>query len=563
MITDFGIKNFRSFDGEGAFLDGLQKINIFIGKNNSGKSNFLRFLSLLSNHTNDHEKFPSSVYENIHRGCDNTTILTLICTHDEISIPEKVHYNSEDFYLTTYLPNPFKVDFTLIYEQNKSISLPQLDNEIPIDVLRKIQKQNVNNDKEGQINQLKVTVYHKILDKLKAFREVIYISDFRLIQEGNKFESSNSELNGSNIISKMFEMQNPDTGKEQERNKFNKIQKTVRELLGIEDLNIEIPHSKDKIILSIHDGIRQPLSSFGTGIHQLIILCSALIIYSNKIICIEEPEIHLHPELQRKFLDFLIRDTENMYFITTHSNTFLNLRENISIYHIANNGKASKSERVDNSENSYRLLDDLGYKASDLLQSNGIIWVEGPSDRNFINRWISLIAPSLEEGLHYVIMFYGGRLLANCSFDTAFFENNLIPLLRINRNAFVLIDRDSKQINKTKTRINNEIGDDNCWITNGKEIENYIANDVIKKWLVSKSAYNGEIINQGAEQKFSDIIECLDSTKKIKYDLYKNAFSTEICAFFEDEDLNYTDLKKRVEQLVKKISQWNLMAINC
>ena len=81
--------------------------------------------SLLSNHTNDHEKFPSSVYENIHRGSNNTTILTLICTHDELGLPEKVHYNSKDFYLTTYLPNPFKVDFTLVYEQNKSISLPQ------------------------------------------------------------------------------------------------------------------------------------------------------------------------------------------------------------------------------------------------------------------------------------------------------------------------------------------------------------------------------------------------------------------------------------------------------
>lgn len=30
-------------------------------------------------------------------------------------------------------------------------------------------------------------------------------------------------------------------------------------------------------------------------------------------------------------------------------------------------------------------LDDLGVKASDLLQANGIIWVEGPSDRAYIH----------------------------------------------------------------------------------------------------------------------------------------------------------------------------------
>ena len=33
------------------------------------------------------------------------------------------------------------------------------------------------------------------------------------------------------------------------------------------------------------------------------------------------------------------------------------------------------------------LVDDLGIKASDILQSNGIIWVEGPSDRIYINKF--------------------------------------------------------------------------------------------------------------------------------------------------------------------------------
>ena len=33
------------------------------------------------------------------------------------------------------------------------------------------------------------------------------------------------------------------------------------------------------------------------------------------------------------------------------------------------------------------MLNDLDVRASDLLQSNGIIWVEGPSDRIYIKRW--------------------------------------------------------------------------------------------------------------------------------------------------------------------------------
>lgn len=37
------------------------------------------------------------------------------------------------------------------------------------------------------------------------------------------------------------------------------------------------------------------------------------------------------------------------------------------------------------------LLDDLGFKASDLLQSNCVIWVEGPSDRIYIKKMAQTI----------------------------------------------------------------------------------------------------------------------------------------------------------------------------
>ena len=45
-IINLGIANFRSFDSEGVVIENLSKLNIFIGKNNSGKSNILRFLYL-------------------------------------------------------------------------------------------------------------------------------------------------------------------------------------------------------------------------------------------------------------------------------------------------------------------------------------------------------------------------------------------------------------------------------------------------------------------------------------------------------------------------------------
>ena len=135
------------------------------------------------------------------------------------------------------------------------------------------------------------------------------------------------------------------------------------------------------------------------------------------------------------------------------------------------------------------ILSDIGFKASDILQANGVIWVEGSSDRIYINRWIDLWSNgTLKEGKDYQCVFYGGRLLSHLTLSDVEIEE-LINLLRVNRNSIILIDSDKKtehsRINNTKSRTKTEFQSNNimCWITNGREIENYISIDIIKESL--------------------------------------------------------------------------------
>jgi AAA15 family ATPase/GTPase len=46
-LRGFGVANYRSFDNEGFVLNDIKRVNVLIGKNNTGKSNVLRAIRIL------------------------------------------------------------------------------------------------------------------------------------------------------------------------------------------------------------------------------------------------------------------------------------------------------------------------------------------------------------------------------------------------------------------------------------------------------------------------------------------------------------------------------------
>mgnify|MGYP005993441923 CR=1 FL=1 len=268
------------------------------------------------------------------------------------------------------------------------------------------------------------------------------------------------------------------------------------------------------------------LSQSGSSLKTVFLVLAFLRLYpevnktgsaSKLVFCLEEPENNLHPALLRRLIDFLARQREDRGFslvITTHSPICIDLatkRDDATILHVRRqNGRTVCGSVLDYAGQS-SILDDLDVRGSDILQANGIIWVEGPSDRVYINKWIEIVSDGcLREGAHYTFMFYGGKVLNH--FDALPPEElpKKIAMLAVNRNIAVVMDSDRRpkawetktgkprrpqmRLNQTKREIIRQVEDSGgyAWVTAGKEIENYIPNDIWDQVAVESLAIKDE-----------------------------------------------------------------------
>lgn len=310
---------------------------------------------------------------------------------------------------------------------------------------------------------------------------------------------------------------------------------------------------------------RFPLSRMGSGLKTIILVLLNLLVIpeidkrdSTPIIyAFEELENNLHPALQRRLFDYLYeysRKNNVMIFLTTHSHIAINAfseKEEAQILHVVREDNVSTLHKIDNYFLKSELLNDLDIRASDLLQTNGIIWVEGPSDRIYVKRWLELAGMEFEEGRHYQFMYYGGRLLSHYSTQE---EDDMINILLTNRNTAILIDSDKRtshaRINATKKRIQQEFSDNNmfCWITVGKEIENYVPQSAISK--VYPRTKNKQC---GQYELFPEYIKSVCpgfSGRKI-------AFAKKVCEHITEDNWDVLGVRKNINTLGECIKRWN------
>jgi hypothetical protein len=550
-IVAIGFSNYRSVGSLPIIVNLDKRVNLLIGANNSGKSNVLDLLRRLKK--DGLQKINLSETD-FHRR-DGNRPLTLIFdvqpdAADVAKLPEgttRFHFQVSGATVSGWLATPFD---SLDYQQLQPFMLKVL------------------NERWGsRPNEETVQDYRKRISSHFIGPLGHFIPEVHVIPQFRRIVSGEYSIDGAGVIELLGRWQAPDIGQDADRDRFNRVQDFLRELLLMDDVTLDVSRPGSQLLVQRGD-LRLPLANYGTGIHQLIILAIAVLAYKDAVIGIEEPEIHLHPLLQKALLRFLIDKTTNRYLITTHSNAFLSRPKDSHIIHLWLEDQETKSRAVETPAHVLQVLNDLGIRAADLLQANFVLWTEGPSDRIYINRWLKIAAPELVEGIDYAVMFYGGRLLSHVSLERdepPLSAEEVIKLLRINQHSAILIDCDkaseSDEINETKQRIVKECQESGvlCWVSAGREIENYLTPESISDAYDSITGTTQKV-SLGRFEKIEDAIQTAYSQgwrASFGYDRDKPGYARKIVAHINDSVPDRFDLRTKVDELVKQIRAAN------
>lgn len=554
------VKNYKCFGNEFQGFDKIYPINVIIGRNNTGKSSLLELVQ--------YAVLPSPGFKELkHRGRGNPeVIISQPLQESELKrvfppdssgggIPGSNHWE----YGSRWIGK------TITYRLEHGLPNAFVGLDPPFDFIG-------SRSYSQQLADLTHNMFSgKIFKHLSAERDILPEKESgslnldpkgstatNIIQRFINISSLPSSLVDKTLLGELNQIYSPDSN-------YSRIS-VQREGEGAEwEIFLDEEH-KGKI----------PLSHTGSGFKTilLVLIFLHLIPYVEKrallhyIFAFEELENNLHPALQRRLLMYL-RDFAVqkgcIFFLTTHSNIAIDMFSRDSqaqIMHVTHDGEKAYVKNVQTYIDNKGILDDLDIRASDLLQANSIIWVEGPSDRLYVNRWIELRSHGeLKEGVHYQCMFYAGRLLAHLSLeDPEIKAKDAIFILRLNRNAAIIIDSDKQsakdEINNTKKRISEEIKEMGglVWITAGKEVENYIPVDSIAR-LLGKT-------DLPPLSEFEDIADYLEknigSSQRKKFEKEKPLFAAGVSPWLTEDNIRYVlDLSDKINELCDKIKEWN------
>jgi putative ATP-dependent endonuclease of the OLD family len=434
-------------------LDDIGNLTIFIGKNSSGKSNIVEALNLFFN------AFDSSIEKEIAPINDSIWYDRIIDKDKPIEFSLTIQLNDEE--KEKILSNQnikdlgFKnegnnltIDSQIVYIQpNKGlwkITSIKLDDFLLIQD-GKLEKKSIEKTIKlpKQTPEPSVTPADQQTDDTKLQNVIQFISGmikgkFSLIPSirdafgepstaGERISPIPPDIQ-SNIIKLQQSLVRSDTKKWSQIKEFLKsIQSTASELEILQN-QIFVPEEDNRF----------PISSIGGGDQEVLKLIYLLIV-EDRIFGIEEPELHLHPELERKFFDILkiISETKQL-FITTHSPIFVDKSDLGNTWIVRKRNIESKVDRLKEEADLKKILYELGHKPSDIFFADKILLVEGYTEK--------VVLPILAKEIGINLLKYGVSIFPTRGKNQG--KYHLKMWVQITKNAdvpiFMLLDKNAE-----------------------------------------------------------------------------------------------------------------------
>lgn len=377
------IKNFRNL--KEINLYNLQNLLILIGENSSGKTNILEALDLFFNHFDyPHEQNKETLTsDNCYLWFDMNTdgviefqvILGGLSGTQTKKLAEATNVKQQKGDLT--------INRSIVLRDNNVVYCNDLIQWGAVSVRKSETGYSIESEFEFEANAFVQTIIENILKNTFTYVPLSRGTELRTAHGSVLTPEVKQEL-----VSKGGD-NNPRKVKE-----WNKTRQTYRDK-GWTPGQLECRGSQ----LSIQYGTTPILYELeGAGCQALFNLLR-VIEMSGQLIAIEEPENHLHPKLQKTFIGAVkeLIGRQKQVFLSTHSPFIFDLVNLSSIWFVYKDGLESKVCNVSSLEDISNILQQLGVKPSDLLLANGILVVEGPTDKDVYLDWARKIDKPFEK----------------------------------------------------------------------------------------------------------------------------------------------------------------------
>ena len=521
------LKNYKYNSDEKSVISNLSKLNIFIGSNNSGKSRFIRNIltdkELKYNFQTDELELYNDFIERLNKeiyaafnGTPIKAIGNIQCREDSIS---KIEYLEER--------NNIKQIFINLIENlekvNSSDNVTSSGYSAAYDCKRICEILNSISDKyikEFEEKSLSSCIEKKefkriYIPTLRGLRRLEKNEDLLKIRTINDYFGSSTDIEiftGQDLYNEVLKLL---CGDFKSRNYLRDFEDFLSNCFFDRKRLSLIPKiDSDVLHIKIGEEREQPIYNLGDGIQSIIILTFKLFASKGQdvLFFIEEPELYLHPGLQRKVIETFLDNefSTYQYFMTTHSNHLLDLTldmSNISVYkfykELDSNDELEKDAKflVENlNDGDTSVLQLLGVNNSSIFLSNCTIWVEGITDRLYIRKFLSIyqkekfekeeIDKIYIEDIHYSFLEYSGGNITHWDFlDNT--EGILAPMKhkKICNKIFLIADSDGYNTLKTgmksqRLKLLEDYFKEKFYCLNAKEFENILSPEIIKKTVI-------------------------------------------------------------------------------